>query len=151
MVPAYYAGLSGWIWAVGEKIMSERRYDRVEVFQKAKWDFFTSGTGSKLGYVTNISRGGCLLKTNENIEHRRWVRMMIRDDSNNVAYTAIGRIVRQENSLEIINSTDVILYRYGIEFTHPFDFILALSSKNLMVRSCRSLNTKSSLRPEFLA
>ena len=61
--------------------------------------------------------------------------------------------------MEMLNpSGEITLYQHGIEFTFPnyvsfgsTDLILALSKRNLRVRSCLSLNSRSSLRPEFLA
>ena len=74
-----------------------------------------------------------------------------------MGFTLVGRITRRENKLEAVGD-EMTLYRYGIEFTYPgclanqdLDLILALSSKNLSVRSCLMRNNKSSLRSEFLA
>jgi hypothetical protein len=146
--------------------MKARQHERYAFFRKARWDFFTAGNGLKTGYVLNISKGGCLLKACEPIEHRRWVRIMIQDHHTNVFFAQVGRIVRRQDLMESVtfpegndgdSITDITLYRYGVEFTHPSyltdqdDLILALSSKNLSVRSCRSLNSTSSLRPGSLA
>jgi hypothetical protein len=144
--------------------MYQRRHERVEFFGWTVWDFFTAGTGRKDGWITDISRGGCLLKTNEPIEHRRWIRLIIAGESGadgdrNVRYSLVGRVIRRENVVESVAlAEDVSTHRYGIEFTFPspisdqdFALILALSSRNLSVRSCRSLNEKSSLRPGFLS
>jgi hypothetical protein len=140
-----------------------RRHERYGFFRKATWDFFTGSTGVKPAYILNISKNGCLLKASDPIEHRRWIRIVIHDHHSNVSFTQIGRVVRREDIVESFESPDtagehdVTLYRYGIEFTHPGflsdqeDLILALSSKNLMVRSCLNLNDKSSFRPGSLA
>lgn len=69
--------------------------------------------------------------------------------------TAIGRVIRCEHAIEVLQEPgaeqDLSLYRYGVEFVQPcfantqdLDLILALSNKNWMVRSCLSLNAKSS-------
>ena len=121
--------------------------------------FFAQQTGGKSGYIANISSAGCLLKTNESIENRRWIRMIIKDESTHLCFSAVGRVVRQGISVENAqNGNDLTLYHYGIEFTYPnyfslagTDLILALSKRNLRVRSCLSLNSRSSLRPGFLA
>lgn len=140
-----------------------RRFERHGFFRKASWDYFTGSTGSKSGYLLNISKGGCLLKASDPIEHRRWIRIVIHDHHTNISFTQIGRIVRREDMIESLESPelgggyDITLYRYGIEFTYPGylssqeDLILDLSSKNLMVSSCLNLNNKSSLRPGSLA
>jgi hypothetical protein len=137
---------------------SLRKNERVSFFRKANWDFFSSGTGRKDGYIANISRTGCLLKTSEIIDHRRWLRVVVRDDNANLWLSLVGRTIRCENSIEAMSESEVTLFRYGVEFTYPgpiaaqdFDLILALSSKNLTVRSCRNLNSKSSFLPGFLA
>jgi hypothetical protein len=139
--------------------MALRKHERHEVLRKANWDFYSERTGAKSGYITNISKSGCLLSTSENIDHRRWIRVMLKDESTNVIHVLVGKIVRMEQKIHSILSitrgvgiADLSLYRYGIEFTSPsgalsdqdLDLILALSSKNLSVRSCLSLNTKSS-------
>lgn len=128
--------------------MAARRHERFSWTRKVRWDFFTAGHGAKSGYVTNISKGGCLLKTTELIEHRRWVRMIVLDD---VWRTAVGRVIRCEHAIEVVANDDLSLYRYGIEFVQPcfastqdLDLILALSNKNSNVRSWRNLNSKSS-------
>lgn len=128
-----------------------RRHERYGLFRKVSWDFFTGKTGTKAGFIGNISKGGCLLKTSDPIEHRRWIRLIIRDDFSNMFYSAVGRIVRRQDALESHGSGDVTLYRFGVEFTQPGNpldqdpaLILAFSSKNPSVRSCLSLNIKSS-------
>jgi hypothetical protein len=117
--------------------------------KKVRWDFFTAAKGARSGYVTNISEGGCLLKTTEPIEHRRWIRIIIQDEA--LWRAAIGRIIRCEHAIEAVGDGDISLYRYGVEFVQPcfataqdLALTLDLSSKNRMVRSCLSLNTKSS-------
>lgn len=140
--------------------MTQRRFERFAFFRKASWDFFTGNTGRKTGFITNISQGGCLLKASDPIEHRRWIRILIHDHYTSLYFTAVGRVIRREHAIESISSaddTEITLYRYGIEFTHPSqlnaqdDLIFALSSRNLSVRSCLNLNTKSSLRDGSLA
>jgi hypothetical protein len=123
----------------------------VELYWKTSWDFFSGGSGSKTGYTTDLKETSCVLKTSEPIEFRRWIRMMIRDENTNVSFTAVGRVIRCENSFEASIGSDVTLYRYVVEFTYPLDLSLALSSKNLSVLSCRTRNVKSSMRPGFLA
>ncbi len=114
-----------------------------------RWDFFTAAQGAKSGYITNISTSGCLLKTTDLIEHRRWIRIMIQDGT--VWHTAVGRVLRCEHAIEAVGENDISLYRYGVEFVQPcfantqdLPLILALSSKNTIARSWRNLNTKSS-------
>jgi hypothetical protein len=132
--------------------MSSRRHERFNLQRNVHWDFFVSSGGARKGYVANISKGGCLLKASELIDHRRWLRLMIQDE--NVHYTAVGRVTRVENVIEAFGTDDVTLYRYGIEFTYPgafcaqdADLIFDLSSKNLTVRSCLMRNSRSSRLP----
>lgn len=91
----------------------------VELFWRTNWDFFSGGSGSKSGYVTELGEAGCTLKTAEPIEFRRWIRMMIRDARSNVSFTAVGRVVRCENAFEASVGSEVTLYRYRVEFTYP--------------------------------
>ena len=133
--------------------MAARRHERFQWVRKVRWDFFTAARGGKSGYVTNICQGGCLLKTTELIEHRRWIRILIHDSGpeGTIWRTAVGRVIRCEHAIEAVGEGDISLYRYGIEFVQPcfataqdLALSLDLSSKNWIVRSCRSLNTKSS-------
>lgn len=139
--------------------MIQRKSERFDYFVKVYWDFFAQRMGKKSGYLGNISISGCLLKTNEIIDHRRWVKLIITEDTHRIYFTAIGRVVRKKNAIEMMDQgSEFTLYHYGIEFTHPnyfslatTDLILALSKRNLSVRSCLNLNSKSAFRPGFLA
>lgn len=93
--------------------------DANEAFWKTSWDFFTGSSGSKSGYVTDLNEAGCTLKTAEPIEFRRWIRMLIRDPQSNISFTAVGRVVRCENSFEASFGTEVTLYSFLVEFTYP--------------------------------
>lgn len=100
---------------------SRRRHLRYQFSKKADWDFFTSGTGNKTGYVEDISQGGCLLRTTDAIEHRRWVRLLVKENHLNLWFTAVGRIIRREDRLEVADGQHVTLFRYGVEFIHPLN------------------------------
>lgn len=138
-----------------------RRHERYGFFRKAKWDYFSDSTGVKSGYIMNISRNGCLLKASDPIGQDERIRLVIQDFVSNLLFVHVGRVVRRQDITETMESmqggTGFTLFRYGIEFTHPSylgsqeDLILALSSKNLIVRSCLSLNSRSSLLPGSLA
>lgn len=139
--------------------MGQRKHQRFEFFSRVYWDFFTEGSSKKSGYIGDLSCSGCLLKTNEPAENQRWLRLLIKDEATNLQVIAVGKIVRQRQMMEILEGgIDIALYQYGIEFTYPnyfslggTDLILALSKINLSVRSCLSLNSKSPIRPGFLA
>jgi len=139
--------------------VTERRHPRYDLFGKVYWDFFASGSGRKKGYLANLSQSGCLLKTSDPIDMRRWIRLLYEDPSSNLCVTLIGRVLRRNNQLETIQEgLDFTLYQHGVEFTFPnhfslaaTDLILDLSRRNLRVSSCLNLNSKSSLRPGFLA
>jgi hypothetical protein len=93
----------------------------IELFWRTHWDFFSGSNGTKTGYITDLREKSCTLKTSEPIEFRRWIRMMIRDARTNVCLTAVGRVVRCENSFEASVGSEVTLYRYRVEFTYPVD------------------------------
>lgn len=148
----------------GARRVESRKEIRFPYIRKIQWDFFNEASGAKSGFVANISKSGCLLKNCKAIDTRRWVRLFIpleiQDETNpdfNLVVSAVGRIVRREDILETPMGSEFTLFRYGIQFTQPTyfsyqdDLILALSSKNLSVLSCRMRNNKSSLRPGFLA
>jgi len=135
-----------------------RQFERFDLVQRATWDLFSERTGSKSGYITNISQGGCLLKTFESIEHRRWIRLVVNSDEMNLGFSLVGRVSRKENIIEVFGHSDTVLYRYGVEFMKPeqlrnqdLTLILAASSRNFTTRSCRIRNIKSSFLPGSLA
>lgn len=145
----------------------QRKDERVDYFAQVVWELFANSNGRKKGVITNISRGGFLLKTTELIESRRWIRFVIQDFNNNLCFCGTGRVVRRREAIHLPTSDSHPfssfgegnpIFEHGIEFTFPNYFslaetnlILALSKRNLRVRSCLSLNSKSSLRPGFLA
>lgn len=141
--------------------MEMRQENRFSFVRKVKWDFFTGAEGAKSGFITDISKSGCLLKSCKSIHTRRWLRILvpIHEESSNVQilFSLVGRIVRREDKLESVHDTEFTLYRYGIQFTQPTylnfqeDLIFALATKNSNVLSCLNRKTKSSLRPGFLA
>jgi hypothetical protein len=131
--------------------VQQRKDERYEFDAKVFWTFFAQRTVKMPGHVTDISCSGCSLQTSQIIEYRRWIRLMIQDDSSNLFFTAIGRVIRSQ-------ALQGSKFKYGIQFTFPNYFSLAgteiisaLSKRNLIVRSCRNRNSKSPFRPEFLA
>jgi hypothetical protein len=109
---------------------SQDAHGPIDLFWKTQWDFFTGGSGAKTGYTTHLHRTGCVLKTSETIEFRRWIRMIIRDDRSNVSFTAVGRVLRCENLIEASLGTELMLYRYTVEFTYPVDAAVLLRPMN---------------------
>jgi hypothetical protein len=93
----------------------------IDLFWRTSWDFFSGSNGAKAGFITDLKETGCTLKTDEPIEFRRWIRMIIRDQRNQVGFTAVGRVVRCENSFEASPGSEVTLYRYRVEFTYPIN------------------------------
>ncbi len=129
--------------------MALRKFERYPTLAKARWNYFAENTGKFTGYLTDISQGGCLLKTAENIDTRRWLRILIENEK--VCHTVVGRVVRKEHGIDLFNDTDFTLFSYGLEFTHPtaltsnhLDLILDLSRRNLTVLSWRNRNEMSS-------
>src|SRR4051812_30826992 len=98
----------------GEPPLTHLRSERYEIFNEAHWDFFTAASGVKAGYLTNVSQTGCLLQTNEPIEHKRWIRVVIKDPEARFWMTLVGRAVRCENKLRALRDEDVALYSYGV-------------------------------------
>jgi hypothetical protein len=95
---------------------SRRKDVRYPFTQAVDWDFFTAPDGLKRGYLENVSASGCLLRTTEPIEHRRWIRLVIKDAASSTYFTAVGRACRREDRLEGRDDQEVTLHRYGIEF-----------------------------------
>jgi len=142
--------------------VDKRRNERFEFVGQASWDYFAKTESRKTGYIINVSRNGCLFQTHHTVELRRWIRLVIQEDSSQVGIVIIGRVTRTaglQNAQPDSESLDLFYkYLYGVEFTYPNYFSLAstevisaLSKRNLMARSCLNLNSKSPLRPGFLA
>ena len=108
----------------GQTHDSRRKQTRYDFLRVADWDFFTASTGIKAGYLENIAEGGCLFRTAEPIEHRRWVRMIVREPEENLLMVLVGRIVRREDKMEAWDNRTVTLYRYGVEFIQPLNPVL---------------------------
>jgi hypothetical protein len=106
---------------IGSQSRSRRNSVRFVFRKRADWDFFSGATGAKSGYLENVSQGGCLIRTTEPIEFRRWIRLAIRDEQTQVYFTAVGRIARREDKLEAWDDEVVTLHRYGIEFIHALN------------------------------
>jgi hypothetical protein len=117
---------------------TRRKSRRYRVMQVGDWDFFTRATGAKAAFIENLSDGGCLLRTREPIEHRRWIRLMIRDSGRNVCFAVVGRVLRREDRMEAWDDHDVTLHRFGVEFTTPLN---AVATRWLAdaEQACRSL------------
>ncbi len=133
--------------------VDKRKNERFEFFGQISWDYFAKTERKKTGELLNISQSGCLIKTHHPLEPRRWLRLVAQEESSQVGIVIIGRVVR---IAEATHAQPGLIY--GIEFTYPNYFSLAstevisaLSSRNLIVRSCLSLNSRSPLRPGFLA
>lgn len=133
----------------GEKQMIWRQHERFEFFKTILWDFFAKGNGRKKGHILNISHSGCLIKTLEPIESRRWIRILISSQPSHPPVLIIGRVVRTKPVKE---GNKILFYYQGIEFTHPHYFsvdsthlILALSRRNFKTASCLSASSKCSL------
>ena len=109
-----------------ENLQSEKRrkHTRFGFQRTADWDFYTAATGAKSGYLDNLSSGGCLLRASEPIEHRRWLRMIVREEENGLWFTTVGRVMRREERMEAWDENNVTLYRYGIEFIQPLNPVI---------------------------
>ena len=73
--------------------ITRRKHPRFEYRQVGDWDFFTYATGAKAGFIENVSEGGCLLRTQEPIDYRRWLRLIVKEQHRNIWFTAVGRVV----------------------------------------------------------
>lgn len=98
--------------------LTRRKSIRYSFMRPADWDFFTSGNGAKPGFIENLSQGGCLLRTADLIENRRWIRLVVKDSERDIWFTAVGRIMHGEDRLEPWGNHGLTLYRYGVEFIH---------------------------------
>lgn len=101
--------------------VTRRKNLRFSFAKTADWDFFTAANGIKPGYIEDVSQGGCLLRTSDVIEHRRWIRLAVQGDSKNLWFTAVGRVIRREDKMEATPEGQFTLYRYGVEFIHSLN------------------------------
>jgi hypothetical protein len=101
--------------------------------QQAGWDFFTGATGMKPCLIENLSTGGCLLRSSEPIQNRRWVRLVLEDQRAQLSRTVVGWVVRLESSIQDelplvqeCRSRNEVNYRYGVQFLHNASRVLVL-------------------------
>lgn len=132
----------------GSAAASRRQHARYPFFRTADWDFFTSGTGSKPGWLEDVSEGGCLLRTTEPVEHRRWIRLAVKQPEENLWFTAVGRVIRREDRMEAWDEQTITLYRYGIEFIHPLN-TLALEKIQSNLSECAICHNRSASIPDL--
>lgn len=125
---------------------TRRKASRYEVARNADWDFFTYATGAKRGYLENISQGGCLLRTEEAIEHRRWIRLIVRETENNLCFTSVGRVIRREDKIQPWDEKTMTLHRYGIEFIHKLNPLVLEKIQNT-VTVCAECGRKDARIP----
>jgi hypothetical protein len=111
--------------APGPRLATRRREVRYPWRHAVDWDFFTLGSGAKPGLIDNLSEHGCLLRTVEPIEHRRWLRLVVREPDSGLFFTAVGRVIRREDRLEagVEGELAVTLHRYGVEFVHALNSV----------------------------
>ncbi len=147
---SFRAGIKNAYAKAWGNFVNQRKNDRFDFHGKAIWDFFAQKEGQKSGLILNVSSSGCLMSTSYEIDLRRWLRVLIREESSQLCLVIVGRVVRRDLA--------PLQFQYGIEFTFPNYFsdastevIFALSKRNLTVNSCRSLNSRSPIRPGFLA
>ncbi len=121
-IPAYLARHV--LFASSRGSCGVRKYPRYIINQSAQWDFYSTPTGKRSGFIEDISEKGCLLRTTDPIDHRRWVRVTLKERNGNLCFTAVGRAVRYEERLEPCGPYEVTLFRQGIEFTQPLNPLL---------------------------
>ena len=91
-----------------------------EIYEKIFWDFFAEKSGKKEGYIAHFSNTGCLIKTKEPIENRRWIRLILKEQFRNLYWVAVGRVVRQISPVEFIGvKKEQPLFHHGVEFISP--------------------------------
>lgn len=119
-----------------------RKSKRFSLYRLVDWDYFSEAGGAKLGFIEDLSEGGCLLRTVQAIGHRRVIRLMIKDPVQNVWLTAVGRVIRREDKMEAIPGSGtgnqpwgVTLHRFGIQFIRPVNAV-ALEALRESTPSC---------------
>lgn len=113
---------------------NKRKHPRFNLPHRVRWDFFTAANGAKSGYLANLSKGGCLLRTQTPIEHRRWIRMIIKNSTAHLYFSAIGRVIRCTEKMEAWGESDITLYRFGVQFQYEPSLLflnLCLSQEKL--------------------
>jgi hypothetical protein len=138
----------------GEKLKytnlaTRRSQPRYGFLRTADWDFFTASTGTKPGYLENISEGGCLFRTSEPIEHRRWIRFIVKDSTENLHLVLVGRVVRREDKMESWDEQNVTLHRYGVEFIQPLNPMVLSQIKKLQM-NCAVCGDASAQIPDAI-
>lgn len=128
---------------------SRRKNERYRFTGSVDWDFYTDGLGIKTGYIENISEGGCLLRASDAVDHRRWLRMAVKEKTSNLATVIVGRIVRREDRMETWENRDITLYRYGVEFIRPLNTEFLNRTREPHAR-CSVCGDPSATIPDFV-
>lgn len=115
---------------IAENRLTRRKHTRLDYRGVAEWDYFTASTGAKLGFIENLSEGGCLLRANESIGHRRWIRIILKNESKSLWFTCVGRVLHRQDRIEPWDEFQITLYRYGIQLTHSVNPLLLQQIRN---------------------
>lgn len=110
--------------------LSRRRHPRFETSWETRWTLFSGGGHSAPGVLRNLSQSGALLCTLDEIDPRRWVRVLFHDTAKNVNFMAVGRANRCEPFLEPWGTDRFTLFRIGMEWVHPVHLSALHSQEN---------------------
>ena len=127
---------------------SGRRELRYRISWRTDWDFFTNGTGTKTGFIPNISQSGMMLCTAEAVDHRRWLRLLVKQGESNIWFTAVGRVIRCENRIEAWSPNDITVYRYGIELIHPLNAASLQVIEEFAQAGCNACGSENATIPD---
>lgn len=110
----------------------QRIHPRFDALKDVDWDFYSHGRGAgRPGWITNLSRGGCLMHADEPIEHRRWIRLVVKDiGTPRLSLIVTGRVAWREDRMEAWPGETVTLHRFGIEFLQPFNPVALETLRN---------------------
>lgn len=88
----------------------------------ARWDYLTEPTGRRSAWLCEITETGCVLRTAEPLDSRRWLRLAYHDEEIGLFRARSGRIIKREDRIEAVGDaydSIVTLHRYQIEFEPP--------------------------------
>jgi hypothetical protein len=122
-------------------LQDTRKYPRALSGYEAKWDYFTAPSGRQSAMIRDLSAGGILLCTSQEMEVRRWVRILLQHPTLHLSMVVVGRVVRSEAALDSWPDEQITLYRHGVELLEdlPAAWLLSLTNPHVSTCSCGSL------------
>ncbi|MEN9723858.1 MAG: hypothetical protein RJB38_1844 [Pseudomonadota bacterium] len=101
------------------------------------WDYFTRPEGNKGGYLRDMTSQMFTLCTNQGIDERRWIRLLISHPSKPMALVLRGRIVSSTPSIDCWPNEQLTLFRSQVQLFEELSPLWLDALHNLSLCACR--------------